>query len=217
MTTPVGTSNSADATGAVRRGLSRRQLIKASAIAGAAAWTAPVIIDSLTSPAAAFSNCVPYFVKVAYQPGGDPHHCPGSGTGYPVTQANGTPSESSVSFDVSGAKWAGAGTPPSDGCTLLTGTSMIPTVAVSGSYLKVTLNPAAGYTCAFAYNTGWQVGARYGTAGPGDRYVKVSGRTTASGYGYYTENGTTAYVQSPYPSDSSRIVQYVYVKFCCDK
>jgi hypothetical protein len=36
-------------------GLSRRQMIKASAIAGAAAWTAPVIIDSLSSPAAAFT------------------------------------------------------------------------------------------------------------------------------------------------------------------
>jgi hypothetical protein len=40
------------------RGLSRRQLIKASAVAGAAAWTAPMIIDSLSSPAAAASqNC----------------------------------------------------------------------------------------------------------------------------------------------------------------
>ncbi len=36
-----------------RRGLSRRDMIRASAIAGAAAWTAPVIIDSLSSPAAA--------------------------------------------------------------------------------------------------------------------------------------------------------------------
>src|SRR5436190_4820159 len=38
-----------------RRGLSRRDMIKASAAAGAAAWTAPVIIDSLASPAAAAS------------------------------------------------------------------------------------------------------------------------------------------------------------------
>jgi hypothetical protein len=37
------------------RGLSRRQLIKASAAAGAVAWTAPVIVDSLSSPAAAQS------------------------------------------------------------------------------------------------------------------------------------------------------------------
>ena len=42
-----------------RKGLSRRQMIKASAVAGAAAWTAPVIIDSLASPAAAPSGGLP--------------------------------------------------------------------------------------------------------------------------------------------------------------
>jgi hypothetical protein len=36
-------------------GMSRRDLIKASAVAGATAWTAPMIIDSLASPAAANS------------------------------------------------------------------------------------------------------------------------------------------------------------------
>jgi hypothetical protein len=36
-----------------RPGLNRRQMIKAAGIAGAAAWTAPMIIDSLSSPAAA--------------------------------------------------------------------------------------------------------------------------------------------------------------------
>ncbi len=34
-------------------GLNRRQMIKAAGIVGAAAWTAPMIIDSLASPAAA--------------------------------------------------------------------------------------------------------------------------------------------------------------------
>ena len=53
-----------DASGAAeRRGLSRRQMIQASAVAGAAAWTAPVIIDSLTSPAAARSGCTTYYFK----------------------------------------------------------------------------------------------------------------------------------------------------------
>ena len=46
------------------RGLSRRDMIKGAAVAGAAAWTAPVIIDSLTSPAAAVSNCNPIFIKI---------------------------------------------------------------------------------------------------------------------------------------------------------
>jgi hypothetical protein len=45
----------ADAETKTRRGLTRREMIRASAVAGAAAWTAPVIIDSLASPAAATS------------------------------------------------------------------------------------------------------------------------------------------------------------------
>ncbi|MFN8024854.1 MAG: twin-arginine translocation signal domain-containing protein [Acidimicrobiia bacterium] len=40
-------------TGPSRDGLSRRTLIKGAAVAGAAAWTAPVLVDSLSSPAAA--------------------------------------------------------------------------------------------------------------------------------------------------------------------
>ena len=35
------------------RGVNRRQMIKAAGIAGAAVWTAPMIVDSLASPAAA--------------------------------------------------------------------------------------------------------------------------------------------------------------------
>jgi hypothetical protein len=41
----------------MRDGLSRRDMIKGAAAAGAAVWTAPMIIDSLTSPAAAASGC----------------------------------------------------------------------------------------------------------------------------------------------------------------
>lgn len=43
----------ADEPVAVRRGIDRRSLIKRAAAAGAVAWTAPVIFDSLASPAAA--------------------------------------------------------------------------------------------------------------------------------------------------------------------
>jgi hypothetical protein len=39
------------------RGLSRRTLIKGAAAAGAVAWAAPVIIDSVASPAAAATTC----------------------------------------------------------------------------------------------------------------------------------------------------------------
>jgi hypothetical protein len=47
------------------RGLGRRQMIAASAVAGVAAWTAPAIVDSLASPAAAVAHvCNVYVFKV---------------------------------------------------------------------------------------------------------------------------------------------------------
>jgi hypothetical protein len=49
-----------------RDGMSRRDMIRASAIAGAAAWTAPVIIDSLSSPAAAGSVQCTVCVSAVY-------------------------------------------------------------------------------------------------------------------------------------------------------
>jgi hypothetical protein len=57
-------------------GVDRRTLIKGAAIAGAAAWTTPLIIDSLSSPAAA-ASCVPCGPA---GPGGI-----GGGGGYPST------------------------------------------------------------------------------------------------------------------------------------
>ena len=60
-----------DVDAGARGGLSRRQLIKAAGIVGAAAWTAPVIIDSLSSPAAAATvapGC--YFAFSAVNAGG---------------------------------------------------------------------------------------------------------------------------------------------------
>jgi hypothetical protein len=46
---------SRDAPDTADRSLSRRKMIRAAGIAGAAAWTAPVIVDSLASPAAAIT------------------------------------------------------------------------------------------------------------------------------------------------------------------
>ena len=45
-----------DETPGERRGIDRRTLIKGAAVAGAVGWTAPMILDSLTSPAAAFTG-----------------------------------------------------------------------------------------------------------------------------------------------------------------
>jgi len=45
---------------AKRGGLSRRELIKRSAIVGGVAWTAPMIIDSIASPAGAISGGISF-------------------------------------------------------------------------------------------------------------------------------------------------------------
>ena len=42
-----------------QRGLSRRDLIKRGVIAGGLAWTAPVIVQSMTSPAGAQTSPAP--------------------------------------------------------------------------------------------------------------------------------------------------------------
>lgn len=56
----------ADAETHPRTGLTRREMIRASAVAGAAAWSAPVIVDSLSSPAAAGSVQCTLCVSAAY-------------------------------------------------------------------------------------------------------------------------------------------------------
>jgi len=63
-------------------GLSRRDMIKGAAVAGAAAGTAPMIIDSLTSPAAAGSVCQPGGVPISTSGAGAVYQINGTGTVY---------------------------------------------------------------------------------------------------------------------------------------
>src|SRR6478752_512342 len=86
-------------------GLSRRQMIKASAAAGAAVWTAPVIIDSLTSPAAAGSvpiSCSWFFV-IFKKPAGE-----GGGIFFTgAEKASGSVCTDHANSNVSGCKTCG--------------------------------------------------------------------------------------------------------------
>jgi hypothetical protein len=79
------------------RGLTRREMIRASAVAGAAAWTAPVIIDSLVSPAAAGSGLATGIshIDVVFR----------AGAGAPCSLTNGTYYE--LYWNLNG--WAGPG------------------------------------------------------------------------------------------------------------
>jgi hypothetical protein len=94
----VGTDVTQDESPARERGIGRRTLIKRAAAAGAVAWSAPVILDSLSSPAAAFS-CGTCF-KVGFQAvddndsnptGTGPNNPNGSNNSYPVSSFLGYP------------------------------------------------------------------------------------------------------------------------------
>ena len=131
-------------------------MIKASALAGAAAWTAPVIIDSLTSPAAAGSVCNHYWVKLIGPAGSGTlgacySACPGGG------------------YNVSDAKWGGSCTHPT-GCDAGDGSTHMPTLTGTGPY-TITL-PA---NCYFSSATGFSLAGRYGSGSSSDTYNTVTG------------------------------------------
>lgn len=198
-----------------RRGLSRRDMIRASAIAGAAAWTAPVIIDSLSSPAAAFSGtCVPYVVKLVGNSS--------IGTiGACFSQCFG--GTASICFDSTDAKWGGSCGAPG-GCGTCGSPSFTTSFKVAGgtAHMPVTTSPT-GYRqvkftggCGFSKATSWQIGGRYGTTDPGSEFVKIPTSATCtspSGSGCYDPASNTAWIASTL--SNGHPINYIYVKYCC--
>jgi hypothetical protein len=200
------------------RGLSRRQMIKASAAAGAAAWTAPVIIDSLSSPAAAFSgSCQKYVVKLDTS-GSTFNQCFG-GT-------------ASICFTASDSKWGGTGSTTgsssncgnnnptfcagSDGSTHLPST--FGTVSVSGTmYYSVAFTGG----CGFSNATDWNIGGRYQPGNPGSNFIRIStacasaSGPTGGSDGCYHAATNTAWVRAFYSGNSGNALNYVYLKYCC--
>jgi hypothetical protein len=97
------------------RGLPRRELIKKAAIVGAVAWTAPIILDSLASPAAA-ASANPNCYRSEYTAGGttsaetatNPTCLPGDWAcaksagagGHPTISASWGPSNKSATFSI---------------------------------------------------------------------------------------------------------------------
>ena len=189
------------------RGLSRRQLIKASAAAGAAAWTAPLIVESLTSPAAAFSgDCKQYTVKLTAS-GACFSACFGGVLG--------------TCFPASGSKWGGncsapicsnvCGDNPATGPTAGTTTRM-PSVASDGDFYKVTY-PS---NCGPATSLDWQIGGRYGPGDPGTTFIKIAGTTCTggSGNGCFDPNANASWIRKVNPANSQAL-KYIYLKYCC--
>jgi len=154
---------SEQASGQPKKGMDRRTLIKGAAVAGAAAWTAPMIIDSLSSPAAASSTCKIYWVKIngpngQYAPGGGPggtcfSSCPGGG------------------YNVSDALWGGSCAHPV-GCDAGDGNTHMPGYSDNGTTQVTVTAPA---TCYFSSETGFSVAGRYGQGEVTDTFLTVTG------------------------------------------
>jgi hypothetical protein len=88
---------------ASRGGLSRRELIKRGAVIGGAAWTAPLIVESLASPAGAVTGTGLFgcsYATVVFKYNNDPNSTPYAVkiTGNTCTNENGTSGGASNEF-----------------------------------------------------------------------------------------------------------------------
>jgi hypothetical protein len=112
-------------------GIDRRTLIKSAAVAGAAAWTAPVIIDSLASPAAATSGALPtgcsYALVVFLYNGAGPYIMRIQQGSASCTFSNSTSSDSSFnSFPCNGHTYQGGA---ADGAVIQQDGTTVPTLS----------------------------------------------------------------------------------------
>jgi hypothetical protein len=205
---------------ATSKGLSRRQIIKASAVAGAAAWTAPVVIDSLSSPAAAGSmKCTgnKYYAKLvgrgsgagnSYDPGDCYYASPLCNSGTKVTTGGNTP-DSTVCTDNDNYTWVCTSANPPNNHT-----SPFPILVDSNPSSPGHDNTGVGtYTVTLAagctFNAGTGLGqtdyaavGNYNWTGSGGNCEPVT-PITSSEVAFQKKDG------------SNRILDYMYLEFVC--
>jgi hypothetical protein len=180
------------------RGLNRRQMIKASAIAGAAAWTAPMIIDSLTSPAAAYSGpCTKYYVKITVRYGGTGGNYSHLGECYCQDPACGSNCPTS-SCSASGYNHLCSG--GTSFCTLASSPSITFSGAAGTGNKTITLNDS---NCFFSQDRGVTnfdgVGNyNFGTGSQNCVAATIGGGGKVATY-----------------ADASGTLDFVYAEFCC--
>jgi hypothetical protein len=188
-----------------RGGLSRRQMIRAAAATGAAAWTAPVILDSLTSPAAA-ESCIKYYAKLDPS-GGCVAHDPSCN--YDVAKGS---KYVCCSSDTSGEDCPYPAKLP----------SLSSTSPDNANYYTVTLKDG----CTFGpvpdvfTATNWQVVGNYNFTTPCPRLTGTVGATQpGSGYvgdGYFQVGGRKAWIRKDHKFGTTTInLSYIYLQFCC--
>jgi hypothetical protein len=192
-----------------RRGLSRRQMIRASAVAGAAAWTAPVIIDSLSSPAAAGSaKCQgnKYYVKLvgrgtgagsSYHPGDCYHASPLCNNTTQFETGNNSP-DSSVCTDNDNYTWVcTSGSPPNN----------------HGAKFPTFIDNTDDYTVTLASGCTFDAGS-----GVGQTDYAAVGNYNWTGSGGTCEAVTPTNANTvvfPKKDGSNRVLDYMYLEFVC--
>ncbi|GMU77776.1 MAG: hypothetical protein AMXMBFR46_05740 [Acidimicrobiia bacterium] len=182
-------------------GLSRRALIKRAAAAGALAWTAPVIVDSLSNAAFATmpSPCVLYWAKLL-PTGGCYSACPSGG--YTVTPQK---------------RWACTGNPP-DACSdpdNVGYSTKQPSVSApdANGYRKITLQSGCFFYVSGGITTSnWAVVGNY-EFHDFNALPSGSGSPPVSGPGHFVNNGSSAWIKST-AADGDNL-SYIYVQFCC--
>jgi TAT (twin-arginine translocation) pathway signal sequence len=184
------------------RGLSRRQLIKASAVAGAAAWTAPVIIDSLSSPAAAGSTCYKYYVKLVVRYNGNDTPYGRIGQCYCQDPActNGCPTSS---CSASGYIHMCGPSSDTDFCNTAGSPSITFAGTSSSSTYTITLNDA---NCHFSKDR-----SKTNFDGVGNYAWANNGGTQNCKAASISSDGKTA----TYTDTSPKTLDFVYAEFCC--
>jgi hypothetical protein len=197
---PEASDGEAEAT---RRGVSRRHLIRNAGIVGAAAWTAPVIIDSVSSAALATTAsgpCNKKYLKLV--------------TGY---------SSAGASFDGCCSNEPSCNVNRDAGSTNLCDSGCHGPSGKNGPFGSVANSTSANYykvtipsTCFFApsrFTNQWAVIGN--DSGPGDTSCANLGSMATdsgppgSGNGYFVLNGTVAYVLK------TASASFVYLQYCC--
>jgi len=181
----------------VRGGMSRRQLMRAAAAAGAAAWTAPAILDSVSSAAfaAAASGCIRYYGKLEVS----------TKACYPKNPACGYTVPSGTRYVCCSSDVSGEPCPYPEKLPTMT------TSSTNSGYWEVTLQDG----CYFPTTATWQfvgnwdfdcvqlTGAASDAAGPNGQY---------SGNGYFQAGGRKGWVKK---TRNSVGLSYIYTLFCC--
>ncbi len=230
-----------------RDGLSRRELIRGAAAAGAAAWSAPIIVGSIASPAAAATPaCNKFYIKLRVPT----TYVDRTGNGHDEWEVTDDPycfdAAPSCGFvlasGINGVCYDPSGSDNDFPCkTLPTVTDLGAASNGEHNYVRVDLPSGDLFTkstfdAESNSNARWLVVANYSNSDSNFQCLQVPGVATGTAapggtgttVGQYIINGTQAWVRKFWDWDSGATqdnssvssdipLRYIYLQFCADK